>query len=231
MIDKLPRWVWSGAWMLAFVAGMVNVVGLLGFKHQAITHLTGTTSWLAAAVAGPDRTAAFHLILALGSFVGGAALSGMLIQDNTLQLGHRYGFALLMESLLLCLAVPLLNRGRESGIYLASCACGLQNAMASTYSGATVRTTHLSGMFTDLGIYFGHFLRGIPVDQRRLRLCLFIIVGFFAGGLVGAGIFRRYGYSTLYFPALLTGLAAVGYGTFQWWQNRRGLTGPPGTGR
>ena len=43
--------------------------------------------------------------------------------------------------------------------------------MVSTYSGAVVRTTHLSGMFTDLGIFLGHFLRGLPVDMRRLRLC------------------------------------------------------------
>lgn len=35
---------------------------------------------------------------------------------------------------------------------------GLQNAMMSTYSGAVIRTTHVSGMFTDLGIFLGHFL-------------------------------------------------------------------------
>ncbi|MEZ5485853.1 MAG: DUF1275 family protein, partial [Lysobacteraceae bacterium] len=51
MIDRLPTWVWSGAWLLAFVAGSVNVVGLLGFEHQAITHLTGNTSLLAESVA------------------------------------------------------------------------------------------------------------------------------------------------------------------------------------
>jgi len=42
MISRLPRWVWVGAWALAFIAGIVNVVGLLGFDHQTITHLTGT---------------------------------------------------------------------------------------------------------------------------------------------------------------------------------------------
>jgi uncharacterized membrane protein YoaK (UPF0700 family) len=39
MISKLPGWVWSSAWALSFVAGMVNVVGLLGFERQAITHV------------------------------------------------------------------------------------------------------------------------------------------------------------------------------------------------
>lgn len=34
MISKLPRWVWTGTWVLAFVAGIINVVGFLGFEHQ-----------------------------------------------------------------------------------------------------------------------------------------------------------------------------------------------------
>src|SRR5262245_23985448 len=178
MISKLPRWVWSGAWALAFIAGFVNVVGLLGFEHQAVTHLTGTTSLLAAAVASLNVSGAIHFIAIIGSFVAGTVLSGFLIQDSTLQLGRRYGVALLLDAGLLFVAVPLLQRNSALGIYSASCACGLQNAMVSTYSGAVVRTTHLSGMFTDLGIFLGHALRGLPVDARRLRLCVLIITGF-----------------------------------------------------
>ncbi|HEV7401444.1 MAG TPA: hypothetical protein VGO11_00895 [Chthoniobacteraceae bacterium] len=41
MISKLPRWVWAGAWALAFIGGIVNAIGLLGFEHQAVTPLTG----------------------------------------------------------------------------------------------------------------------------------------------------------------------------------------------
>src|SRR4051812_5772741 len=110
MISKLPKWVWGGAWFLAFVAGTINAVGLLGFEHQAVTHLTGTTSMLAAAVARLDGTATLHFVTVIGSFLAGTVISGFLIQDSTLQLGRRYGVALLLESALLCGAVPLLNR-------------------------------------------------------------------------------------------------------------------------
>ena len=51
---RLATWVWIGAAALACVAGMVNVVGFLGFEHQAITHLTGTTSLLGAALVSGD---------------------------------------------------------------------------------------------------------------------------------------------------------------------------------
>ena len=214
MISKLPRWVWAGAWSLAFVAGIVNVVGLLGFEHQTVTHLTGTTSMLADAVAALDGSAALHFAAIISSFVAGTVLSGFIIQDSTLQLGRRYGVALILESVLLCIAVPLLNHNNIFGIYSASCACGLQNAMMSTYSGAVVRTTHISGMFTDLGIFFGHFLRGLPVDSRRLSLCLLIISAFLSGGIAGAVAFRGFGYSALYIPSGLIAFVALAYGFY-----------------
>ena len=101
------------------------------------------------------------------------------------------------------------------GIYSASCACGLQNAMVSTYSGAVVRTTHLSGMFTDLGIFLGHYLRRLPVDRRRLSLCFLIISGFLCGGIFGSAGFRHFGYTTLYVPASLAAVTACAYALYR----------------
>ncbi len=214
MITKLPQWIWFSAWGLAFVGGFVNVIGFLGFEHQAVTHLTGTTSMLAAALAAGQTGRALHLIAILGSFVAGTVISGFLIQDSTLQLGRRYWVALLLESALLMVAVPLLTREHILGLYACSCACGLQNAMVSTYSGAVVRTTHLSGMFTDLGIFLGHYIRGLEVDRRRLRLCFLIISGFLCGGIVGALIFHRLSYAALFIPSALIAAAALVYGAY-----------------
>lgn len=215
MISKLPRWVWGGAWVLAFIAGIVNVVGLLGFEHQAITHLTGNTSLLAGAMATLNLSVTIHFAALIGAFVIGTVLSGFIIQDSTLQLGHRYGVALLLASLLLFVAVPLLKYNSAYGMYAAACAVGLQNAMVSTYSGAVVRTTHLSGMFTDLGIFLGHALRGLPVDARRVRLCFLVISGFLCGGVAGTLAFRAFGYSALLFPASLTAIVSITYGLYR----------------
>jgi len=216
MISKLPRWVWSGAWALAFIAGFVNVVGLLGFEHQAVTHLTGTTSMLASAVASLDTMLALHLLAVLGSFVAGCVISGFVIKDSALQLGRRYWVALLLESSLLSFAVPLLKHQHALGVYFVSCACGLQNAMVSTYSGTVIRTTHVSGMFTDLGIFLGHWLRGLSVDNRRMRLCLLIISAFLCGGIAGAWGFRCFSYAALLIPGGLTACTALAYAAYDW---------------
>ena len=221
MTVHLPRWVWVGAVSLACVGGMVNVVGYLGFEHQAVSHLTGTTSLLGAALARGEWRAVAHLWGVLVAFCLGAMLSGLIIQDSTLRLGRRYGVALALEAVLLVAAVPLFERGLVWGAWLAAMACGLQNAMATTFSGAIVRTTHLSGMFTDLGIGLGHLLRGMPLPVRRLTLSGLIISGFLGGGVLGAWLYRHFGYDALLAPALLTGGTGVGYVLYRQWQRTK----------
>lgn len=224
---QLPRWVWVGAIVLACIAGMVNVVGYLGFEHKALSHLTGTTSLLGAALADGDWRAVRQLWGILIAFSLGAMVSGLIIQDSTLRLGRRYGVALAVESLLLLASVPLFARQQLAGALLAAMACGLQNAMVTTYSGAVVRTTHLSGMFTDLGIGLGHALRGMPLPVRRLMLSGLIISGFLAGGIAGAWLFRALHYYALLIPAALTGLTGLGYVSYRQWllhQQRSGVS-------
>ena len=215
MAERLAPWVWVGAAALACVAGVVNVVGFLGFQHQAITHLTGNTSLLGAALVSGDMHGAWQLLGAIAAFVAGAALSGLIIQDSTLRLGRRYGVVLSIEAILLLVAVPLFQHQHIGGVLCAAVACGLQNAMATTYSGAIVRTSHLSGMFTDPGIMLGHAARRMPVATRRLQMCVLVIVFFFAGGVLGAALFLEIGYAALYLPAALTGIAGLAYTAYR----------------
>ncbi|WP_164074995.1 YoaK family protein [Stenotrophomonas maltophilia] len=218
---RLPTWVWIGAVALSSVAGMVNVVGFLGFEHQAVSHMTGSTSQLGMAIAQGDWRAVGHLWGLLVAFSLGAMLSGLLIQDSALQLGRRYGVALAIESALLLVAIPLFEQQQIWGALAAAMACGPQNAMATTFSGAVVRTTHLSGMFTDLGIGLGHLLRGLPLQMRRLTLSGLIISGFLGGGIVGAWLFMHFRYDALLAPALLTGLTGIVYVMYQQWARWR----------
>ncbi len=194
---------------------MVNVIGLLGFDHQAVTHLTGSTSLFAEALAEGLPVKALHIAAIIGAFFVGTVVSGMVVKDSVLQLGRPYGIALLLESVLLLLAMVLFNGRHAAGMYAAACASGLQNAMVSTYSGTVVRTTHISGMFTDLGIFVGHWLRGVPVDLRRVRLCFSVIGGFLVGGLAGAFLFHRIEFQALWLPIGITAIGAIGYRRYE----------------
>lgn len=210
MIARLPRWVWPVAWTLAFVAGGVNAVGLAGFAHQAVSHLTGTTTLAAQALAAGDAPAVLQLAMITAAFVAGAVASGALIPVDALRLGMRHSLVLALTAVLLVASAAGLERGLAAGMYLAAGACGLQNAMTTVYSGAVVRTSHVSGMFTDLGIALGHAMRGERVGGRRLMLCATVISGFFAGGLATALLFGRLSYAVLHVHAtVLVGLGVA----------------------
>lgn len=214
VLRQLPRWAWIGGGVLAFIAGIVNAAGYMGFRHQSITNLTGSTSLLGVSLGTADRAEALHWALSIGAFLIGAILSGLIVQQSTLKLGRRYGAALVLESLLLFAAVPLLDAGNAIGLYLASMGAGLQNGMVSTYSGMVFRTTHVSGMFTDLGIYIGQRLRGLEVDTLRVRVCVLVIGSFLLGSVAGALLFGRLQEHTLLIPAALTGLCGMAYGLY-----------------
>lgn len=203
MINRLPPWVEGGAFLLTLLAGMVNAIGLLGFSHQAVSHLTGTATLLGQQLASMNISVALHLLLILISFVIGAALSGWLIENTALKLGRHYGSALMLEALLLLLGMCALMVGWSAGHFLASAACGLQNGLATTFSGAIIRTTHVSGIFTDLGLMLGARLRGQPLDRRRARLYLLLVTGFILGGTLGSVIFLAWQFLALLVPVLL----------------------------
>jgi uncharacterized membrane protein YoaK (UPF0700 family) len=98
-----------------------------------------------------------------------------------------------------------------SGLDLASAVCGLQNALATTYSGAIIRTTHVTGIFTDLGIMLGSIFSGEALDKRKAKLFLFIIFGFILGGTAGALLFKELMFKALLIPAFVCILMAVVY--------------------
>jgi uncharacterized membrane protein YoaK (UPF0700 family) len=211
MINKLPKWVEFGGFFLSLIAGSVNAIALLGFNHQGVSHLTGSSTLLGIELAAENRAGVVHLSLILVSFVIGAATSGFLIGNESLKLGRRYGAALFFEAVLLMLAMRFLNEGSNVGDYVASLACGLQNAMTSTFSGAVVRTTHVTGLFTDLGITLGLRLRGQPADRRRILLYLILISGFVLGGVGGALCFVRFQFYSMIAPAALAVAMSVAY--------------------
>lgn len=223
MIAKLPRWVWAGAAVLAFNAGMINAVAILGFVHKGITHVTGNYSLLSIALMEGDRGGVTQLFFIVASFFLGSVLSGVLLGDAHLRMGRRYGLVMALESVLLVISTYGSLKGSIHGEYFVSMAAGLQNAMASTYSEAIVRTTHLTGILTDLGALAGNKLRGMRVDAKRARLLSVILGAFALGGFFGVAAHRYLGPWAMLGPAVLMGLSAAGYELFRSQHTRQNI--------
>ena len=211
MPGQLPRWIEYGAFILALSAGCINAIGLAGLSHQAISHLSGTATQAGAALSRGDVNSTLHLVLILAAFLLGAGLSGLMLSGRSVKSGRHYDWLLLIEGVLLIFAMLLMQQGSFIGHYLASCACGIQNALATTYSGAVVRTTHVTGVFTDLGLMLGARLRGEAMDQRKANLLLLIISGFIGGGLTGTYLFSQVAFWALALPVLICLGLALSY--------------------
>lgn len=218
MISKLPKWVEYGAFTLALLAGCINVIGLLGFQHQAISHVSGTATQLGTEILS-FSSHSLHLLTILISFLIGSMICGFLLTSSSLKLGRHYDSLLMIEAALLVAAVYFLQQHLSAGHYFASAACGLQNALATKYSGAVVRTTHLTGIFTDLGIMFGAALRKEAFDVRKFVLFMLIILGFILGGAFGAYVYPSLQVNALYIPAAMCVALALAYRIY--WQQSR----------
>lgn len=162
---------------LAWVAGYTNLVTLLACGHVT-SHVSGTTSDFGHAVAEGRLAVAFYGAFLLVTFFAGAAISGV-----TTELGHRRGWnsiyvlPMAIEALFLAIvALVIAMRGPALDpadpilhwlTGLASAAMGLQNATITRISSGVVRTTHVTGVLTDLGTESVQFLWWLA-DRRRL---------------------------------------------------------------
>lgn len=189
------------ATVLSFVAGMVNVTGFLSIQ-QLTTNVTGHFALIINDLAHFQFWQGFIYCLYILSFLLGAFTSGVLIE--TFQQNQRLNvFVLptLLESLILIIipALGLFNVTISNNLI----ACmmlftmGLQNSYVTKISNTTVRTTHLTGLFTDLGIelsqlFFPKTHTGREKLKSAIMLRIAIISFFFIGGLTGG-----YMYSTL----------------------------------
>ena len=133
-------------------------------------------------------------------YIAGAAFTGFLIghQSFTLSGNLPYDFVLAAEFLLLLVtSLEEYFESERQAIFPAAVALGLQNALTTSFSGAIVRTTHLTGTSSDIGMFLGRIgwravtgkqLRGEGErnDIAKLRLLCLLWAGFFAGALIGA---------------------------------------------
>lgn len=211
MITRLPRWIFWGGAVLAFSAGCVNTAALMGFTRLSVSHVTGNVSLFAAALAYLDISSILFIGAALLSFLAGAILSGFVIGQTSLKLGRRYGSALYIEAALLLISYLLYQQHDYLGQLAAAMACGLQNAMVATYSGAVIRTTHLTGLTSDMGAAIGNWLAGRSISKPTLGFQAIIWYCFCGGGVVGAFLYARVGYGAFLLPIAIVLLAAFIY--------------------
>jgi uncharacterized membrane protein YoaK (UPF0700 family) len=213
--------------VLAFIAGATNAGAFLAVRHYT-SHMTGMVSSLADYLVLGEMHLAAGAVGALVSFLVGAATSAILINiARRRHLSSEFALPLLLEAGLL-LIFGLIGARLETiqglfvpGTIMLLCfTMGLQNAVITKISKAEIRTTHVTGLVTDIGIELGKlaYWNGVQADptlrvvadRTRLMVLSLLVGAFFLGGVLGALAFQRIGYAaTIPLALLLVLMAAV----------------------
>lgn len=186
-----PRLVLLGGGLLAFGAAFANT-GVFLEAGASISHLTGDISRLSidlAKASSADTTPEIARVLTAAlSFLLGAGLGGLLIHHPVLDLARPYGRTICGIGVMLIAAAWWMPRQPVGAIGLSALACGLQNSLATRYRGLVLRTTHLTGLFTDLGVNLGMRLRGYDIPGWKIAVPTLLIGAFFAGGILAGWV-------------------------------------------
>lgn len=214
-----PTWL-----MLSFASGATNAIAVLACERY-VTHVTGSVTRLGMEMARLNVLADFFLVI--GSFIGGAMLSSYLINGRA----HRGLVPLYwLPLIIVAIATGACALGGHFGLFgefggapdesrdfvllaVLSFASGLQNAAVATSTGALVRTAHLTGPATDLGIHLVELaytegeVRKSAVRHSLLRAGK--IVAFCGGAAAGLVLAHRLGFLAFLAPAAIVGFAVV----------------------
>jgi uncharacterized membrane protein YoaK (UPF0700 family) len=211
---------------LAFVAGAINAGGFLAVK-QYTSHVTGMISSLADNLALGELALVVDAAVGVTAFLCGAMTCAVMVNfARRRSLASEYAMPLMLEALLILLfGLAGARLSTYEGllvpftVVLLCFIMGLQNAVITKLSNAVIRTTHLTGIVTDLGIELGKLLywnrhRGkaefVRADRDRMAVLGGLGAAFLIGAIAGAFGFKRLGYvSTVPLAILLIALAVV----------------------
>lgn len=198
--------------LLSVVAGVVNVVGFLSVQRLT-TNVTGHFAYLLDEVYKMNFLNAIVFFLYIFFFLLGSFFSNLLVEIISRK-SERYIYIIpaFIEAIILIFIALVEAKFWVNNPDVIACsllfAMGLQNSLVTSISNAIVRTTHLTGLFTDLGIELSQLFFYRQPEQRKkltssIRLRLTIIACFFLGGIIGGMLFSKWNLLSLLFPAML----------------------------
>ncbi len=201
--------------MLSFVAGVVNITGLMDLKVLT-TNVTGHFAYFAEEITIGHYALALIYLLYILSFLLGAFCSNLIIEIvSRKELHNLYALPMIIEVVAL---VFLAGFGKSIlNSHIIACtllfSMGLQNALVTKVSNSVVRTTHLTGLFTDLGIELSQLIfhssnkYNFKKLLQNIELRFTIIFTFFIGCIVGGLAYKTMEIKTLLIAALMLTIA------------------------
>lgn len=208
ILKQNKPWIYCIALVMAFNGGYINSICLVSLLKNPAGYLTGDLMTAGSSIVQGNFWI-FACVASLAfTFLLGSIVSGLVVSVDNHQIDRRYSISLSLQTVVVLVAMYLLLFGHSQANYLLAFCMGMQNAMMTHYGSALIRTTHMTGTTTDLGILIGHWMKGCDVESSKMLLYAGLIASFAMGGIFGAliyGVFHPYALllSVLFYTALI----------------------------
>lgn len=181
---------------LALMAGCVNAVAIFGCEGIAVSHITGMISKSTISISSGETVGLTEILSIIALFFVGAVTAGIATGERAFHLRKTNGIIIFAIGILIL--TPLFLNAQHS-LMMLSFLMGLQNGMVVSVRGVLVRSTHMTGNLTDLGVYIGYRIRGNKSENAYLGLVPgMLIVGFVLGGIIGVLLYNLMGIYVLF---------------------------------
>ncbi|MBP9741843.1 MAG: DUF1275 domain-containing protein [Burkholderiales bacterium] len=193
--EQNKNWIYRAVIFLSMNGGFVNSITFESFFHNPVGYVTGNITFAASYLTDIQIFNFIDVISAIGGFLLGSILSGLIIPHNYYYRDSKYNLAFSIEACLLFLGMLGLIAQIPTSKYLLAVALGLQNGCTTHYGKSMIRTTHMTGTTTDLGILIAHkLIKRYDVPMWKLLIRLFLLLGFFLGSVCGIIAYKTIGY-------------------------------------
>ncbi|WP_408096599.1 YoaK family protein [Peredibacter sp. HCB2-198] len=231
-------------WMLlSFKAGYLNAAGFLA-TGKFVSHVTGFGTQMGVSLAHEDYYFGAELLIIPLAFIFGSMIPSLIL-DRNYDEGKipPYPMVQFLITMLLGVIFFLGTSGWFGDfstpsddlhdiilIGLLCFVCGMKNGLTTWATYGKIRTTHLTGLATDIGLHLPKLFRGghksrFPEPRRVNTVRLATFVSFSIGSLVAAFIFPNFGYSGFIFPFVLSvGLLAISFINYNEAKKEQGMT-------
>ena len=198
--------------ILALNSGFINGCALSGAvtvdgSSQAVAAVTASWTNSALGLASGNMAKFGFLGKVLGSFIFGSLIAGYLEPRPApfLVSTSSFGLPLTIAAGFMVIAKMFLEDASSVrlGFYLLAMANGINNSVTSTMTSNLCRTSHFSGISSDMGTFLGQILRGNKANMFKLKVFAGLSACFWAGGYLSYSLSKSYGTSTLYVSAAI----------------------------
>lgn len=210
-ISQPTSWIYLSAVLLPFNGGYINAATLISFLQNSVGYVTGNLTYAGVFLSNGEFLIFVRMILLVIFFLVGTIISGLIIKSPHYNQDYSYPTSLILQLLLILIAILFLNSHLSYCEYILAMTMGLQNAMTTYYGSAIIRTTHMTGTTTDLGLLIAYKIKNKKIATWKLKLYIILILSFLTGSFIGALAFKNFHGNALYCSILIYSIMIILY--------------------